>query len=727
MLAELLHKVAMGLEQEKEPTKYYPRPSLAGPERCIRQMVYFRLNFPHKPLPGRAVMIFSDSSLCEDLTGDWIRKTAISLHSEQMKVKCTWEGYNFPLTGKIDGILQDMSGNEYLYEHKAISHFNFQEAEKGNISLDYLTQYAIYSRGLWQDALKIDKGIILIRNRNIAQFLEFSLRYDFNIDTLFVENMISSTEGMKPIKIEKEYPNIVENAFVKFRSVEKYANRGVIPKRQYEMDSWQCFAPNTLVRMANGTLKEIQKIKQGEKVIAIDGATKVIKVGKTGKTHQWKLIKPIGLLDTICTLDHEWLVGIWSSRQKYYNNETGWFSIKTINEIEKLLEKGKIVAVLIPVHKPSMALSPLSPEECSFLGYYVTEGCLTNWQKNRYYRVEFTLGIKEENIAEQILYLGKKLFNCEGKKKIREDCRNDQKGWKSLCISFHSVKIVDFIRTHIKGNKAINKELSPSIMGSSLESIKAFLKSAERGDGSYNKKQNCQILSTSSRKLCNQYQQLYWRLGIPAIAQYASKPSIRFSKYIAHQGYRVQYQGKKGYGLRFIKMGETTYILARIKEIQSKEENLDTWDLEVESISHIFATESGFAKNCNYCQYNQTCWEGYVEEFQALVEGIDLTEELETLCAYYLETNMHKKEMEKEEAKLKEQIKQILAEKGVREGMAGKYIITNKLIETSRLEKNLIPEDILLKATIPSFMERLTINLRKEEKKEKKKKEEKER
>ncbi|MEW6680001.1 MAG: hypothetical protein AB1297_03115, partial [bacterium] len=108
--------------------------------------------------------------------------------------------------------------------------------------------------------------------------------------------------------------------------------------------------------------------------------------------------------------------------------------------------------------------------------------------------------------------------------------------------------------------------------------------------------------------------------------------------------------------------------------------------------------------HCDYCPYSEKCWENYQQEFEELATEVDLTEELETICAYYLETNMHRKEMEKEEEKLKENIKNVLKEKGVREGIAGKYIIiiTGKLIESYETVRK------------SYFQERLKIFLKKE-------------
>ena len=85
MLAELIPQIA-GQDQRK--FKYRPRPSNAGPERCIRAMVYSALGIEPKPLPGRSILIMDDSSWHEELSADWINKSVYKLHSRQMGVNC---------------------------------------------------------------------------------------------------------------------------------------------------------------------------------------------------------------------------------------------------------------------------------------------------------------------------------------------------------------------------------------------------------------------------------------------------------------------------------------------------------------------------------------------------------------------------------------------------------------------------------------------------------------
>jgi hypothetical protein len=232
MIADIIHKVAEISNGEETP--FYPRPSMAGPDRCIRQMVYHGLNFPREPLPGRAVVIFSDSSFHEDLTADWIRKTSYQLHSEQMKVKC-----RKPMTsGHIDGIITDLLKIDRLWEHKALNHFSFQRYWGGELPNDYLTQCAIYIDAIQtNDNPDLKEGLLLIKNKNTAQYMEYLIGYESDI--LYIFKRVLSTG--EEIRMDVEIPNIVNDACDKFIKVLGYIENKTLPKRQYHInDDWQC-------------------------------------------------------------------------------------------------------------------------------------------------------------------------------------------------------------------------------------------------------------------------------------------------------------------------------------------------------------------------------------------------------------------------------------------------------------------------------------------------------
>lgn len=238
MIADIILKIA-GQFQEQEDHKYYPRPSMAGPERCTRQMVYHGLNVAKEPLAGRAVMIFSDSSFHEDLTADWIRKSAFHLHSEQMKIKCTTPGFPFDLNGSIDGIVTDLLGNDYLWEHKAINHFSWQKYWDGSIPYDYVAQCCIYLRGLAAINPNIQRAVLLLKNKNTAAYMEFIIAYDYASDNAVIEKSTNSNGETKEINIG--IPEAVKSCFEKFQTVNDCIKNNTLPKRDYFIgDDWHC-------------------------------------------------------------------------------------------------------------------------------------------------------------------------------------------------------------------------------------------------------------------------------------------------------------------------------------------------------------------------------------------------------------------------------------------------------------------------------------------------------
>jgi len=232
MLADILHKIA-GQFQE-EPHDYYPRASLAGTDRCIRQMVFWAIGEEAKPLPGRTLFIFDDGNWHEELSADWIRQSAFTLHSRQMRVEIQ-EG-TLIISGRIDGIITDMMGVDRLWEHKAINHFSFERIWTGELPVDYITQMTIYLRGLQQVNPEITEGLLLIKNKNQAQFLELLVRYQF--DTVEVIEMVKSTGERKDIG--ERFEGITHAAFEKFALVQKHVQEKTLPSRQYERDHWRC-------------------------------------------------------------------------------------------------------------------------------------------------------------------------------------------------------------------------------------------------------------------------------------------------------------------------------------------------------------------------------------------------------------------------------------------------------------------------------------------------------
>lgn len=262
MLADIIPKIA-GMTQG-DPESYYPRPSMASPStpedpgRCIRAMTYARLGIPHAPWPGRFLLVLDDSSWHEELTLDWIRKSAYTVHSCQLPVdyplprpigaggycrRCRMPVPNTILHGHIDALFSDLLGTTRLMEHKAINHFGFHEILKGQPEIDHLTQGSIYLVG----ARRVPpgnhhagpaSGVLLYKSKNTSAYCEFHFNYDQATDTTRVYQMVAS-EGIDR-ELNLTYPSILSGAIAKFETVERYAKENTLPPRPYRVDHYRC-------------------------------------------------------------------------------------------------------------------------------------------------------------------------------------------------------------------------------------------------------------------------------------------------------------------------------------------------------------------------------------------------------------------------------------------------------------------------------------------------------
>ena len=266
MIAEILHKIPIVENQGKDTRFYTVRASLASlpasktitGTRCTRQMVYNRLGFTPSEMAGRSYFIFDDSSWHEELTKDWIRKSPFKIHSEQLHVninlnldylitrKCHC-GEIIPedhVAGHMDGILQDVQGGEYLWEHKAISHFVWQSyRNKNEIPWDYIAQCCVYAKGLREQYKLEMNGIVLtMKNKNSSQYLDYEMVYNNTTDTVYFLKMTFSDKPDEPYYFPEGYcyENITGQIAFKFQMVEDCAQKKIIPKREYTMDDWQC-------------------------------------------------------------------------------------------------------------------------------------------------------------------------------------------------------------------------------------------------------------------------------------------------------------------------------------------------------------------------------------------------------------------------------------------------------------------------------------------------------
>lgn len=210
MLVELIAKNA---GQDQKSYGYKPSPSQVG--RCIRALTYHAIGVAADPFPDRALLIFEDGNIHEEMIKDHIRKTVFTLTE--------WKGprqrfliadiNGVPMDGEVDGILSSPLGEQIALEIKSINHFGFERLKDAPLD-EHKRQVNLYLHGLKQAGLVgIYKAIILYKNKNTAAMKEFIIEYD---------------EALALADIEM------------FRQVDQWAEKNTVPPRPYEPGDWQC-------------------------------------------------------------------------------------------------------------------------------------------------------------------------------------------------------------------------------------------------------------------------------------------------------------------------------------------------------------------------------------------------------------------------------------------------------------------------------------------------------
>jgi intein/homing endonuclease len=151
------------------------------------------------------------------------------------------------------------------------------------------------------------------------------------------------------------------------------------------------------------------------------------------------------------------------------------------------------------------AILPLTEEFCKFLGYYISEGYITN--------TSVTITNSNEEIIEDVISISKKLFGV--KPYVRE-----VKGLgKSKQIQISSAPLAHLLLKLGCGRIGKEKRVPPLIYGLSQKKICAFLTGLFSGDGSFtstNKSGNEIEFVSSSKKLVEDVAYLLLTLGIVA-------------------------------------------------------------------------------------------------------------------------------------------------------------------------------------------------------------------
>ncbi|MEW6542450.1 MAG: hypothetical protein AB1411_02440 [Nitrospirota bacterium] len=267
MLVEVLLKVA-AIEAEENEQEYRPRPSAAGPERCLRQLVYFARGVPKEPMLDRMALVFDDGHVNEGTTAKWIGKTAFRLHHQQLRVKVgtvTHNGQLYDIEGSIDGLVSDFLGiTTWLWEHKAINRYTFEDYWTGKkLPLDYITQCGCYLFGLaaagWP---QVTQALLVIKCKDTSDYIEFRLEYDRDADAIRILEVVRASTAERRYDVVNQntvLTGVRRQALERFELVEQYRVTQTLPDRpfvepqkfpcgrcQYQQRCWDGWVPPKL-------------------------------------------------------------------------------------------------------------------------------------------------------------------------------------------------------------------------------------------------------------------------------------------------------------------------------------------------------------------------------------------------------------------------------------------------------------------------------------------------
>lgn len=261
MFAELILGLAqLGLK----PTSYRPRPSVAGPERCLRQLVYKARGAPEPPVGRRLAMVFEDGHRHEDTTLKFLKNSLFILEAEQRPITIRdafpWRqqhpDYRCPdcsrvegrdvwipataLHGHLDALVRGLLGTRYLLEHKAVvSHYFRRYWEEEQTPLDYFTQVVLYLRGLIEEGCPVTEGALVVKNKDTGAILEFEFHYEYR-DDLFTVTAIIKAPGYEHKRVQHRYARLYFNAVARFEEVDRHLAAETLPLRLDSIDDIRC-------------------------------------------------------------------------------------------------------------------------------------------------------------------------------------------------------------------------------------------------------------------------------------------------------------------------------------------------------------------------------------------------------------------------------------------------------------------------------------------------------
>ena len=381
-----------------------------------------------------------------------------------------------------------------------------------------------------------------------------------------------------------------------------------------------CLLPGQNIHI-NNSLKEINKISRGTKVLSSNGKYNIISKA-TERNYAGEILIIKNKLGTInLTPDHLILAIKIPKGDKFLRTVnkkklvSGWLHAGQLKKgdiiLYPILKKEKKLEYLkINIPKPKWDFKskeipnkiPLNSDFLRLSGYFLSEGNIQDKPCRTF--ISFSLNIKENEIVKDIKKISKNLFNLDVTvRKMPER--------KAVVVYLFSARLARFFK-EIFRNGAENKIIPDFIMSLPPERQKPLIYGLWKGDGYINLNRIGQRggYSTISYKLAQQIKMLLLRQKIiPSIYKEKAK-EIRGVKhkeaYRIHVGQRDSLKKLASIlGIKYIPKSypsekgwfDNNFLYTPITKIVKKQYQGKVYNLEVEN-SHSFTSEAFCVHNC---------------------------------------------------------------------------------------------------------------------------------
>lgn len=336
----------------------------------------------------------------------------------------------------------------------------------------------------------------------------------------------------------------------------------------------KCVIEGSLITMADGSLKPIEKIIENEESVLSKNkedqltTNRVVKVINQGSQEVYKL-------------------KTYTGREIEVTNNHPFFTAKGWIPLEHL-SIGDHIAV--PKKYPELGTNTLPIEKLKLLAYLIADGCLrgtsyTYSKNNEELQKDFKKCV--EFMGDVISDKGKN--NCSMIVKKDKGCN----GHTYIKVWFESLGLAGILSK--------NKEIPEIIFTLTNDNISVFLSTLFTGDGSVWKDKNnlCISYATSSKKMAKQVQHLLLRFGIVSVIESRLWRGFHSYEIIISGSYDTN-KFIKNIGFLFNKKEKCETILASLQEKRCCKSNINAVPYEVikEIIPYEFRWRSNAVGFC---------------------------------------------------------------------------------------------------------------------------------